>query len=103
MPRLQNWPKSDPQGLSYFADPKSAMYQGLANNFALEYDADNGLGILSQKYDFSKLTDNMKNLHTWAYPEYSYLLRSKRITFNNIKDNFNKAIRQTTLGGGGSI
>lgn len=97
LPAFQNWPKSDSRG-SYFANRNAVMYQGLVNHFGLESDLANGLGILKRRQNFSKLNDTT---NVWAYPEYSYMLLSKRITIDDVKDNFNKAIRQTTLGGGG--
>lgn len=100
LPSVEDWPKSSHEG-SYFAHDKSAMYQGLANNFGLKHDADNGMGRLTRKQNFSHNSDSVEINSTWAYPEHSYMLSSKRITIGDKKDNFNKAIRQTTLGGGG--
>jgi hypothetical protein len=97
LPGIQNWPESDHRG-SYFAHRNALVYQGLVNNFGLESDPGNGLGKLTRRQNFSKYNDTT---NVWAYPEYSYMLRSNRIAIDDVQGNFNKAVRQTTLGGGG--
>jgi hypothetical protein len=94
--RINKWPQSA-DGASRFGHPQSMLSLGMKQCFGLDTDTDNGRNIRDRKYVFSQLNDSS----TWATPEYSYMLLSNRIEYNDPKANFNKAIRQTSLGGGG--
>jgi hypothetical protein len=95
----EKWPQSK-DGVSFFGHPASMLSQGVKQNLGLDTDFDNGKNIRKTKYSFSrKLNDSSTSI--WAFPEYSYMLLSNRIAYDDLKGNFNKAIRQTSLGGGG--
>ena len=100
--KLAAWPKEQRSQL-YFGDNESLLNVGLGN-FGLETNTDNLLNRQNAKENFSALSDTVSRNNTWAFPEHSYMLLSKRvITNNNVKDNFNSAVRQTSLGSGGVI
>lgn len=94
--RKGKWPQSA-DGASQFGHPESMLSMGLKQCMGLDTDTDNGRNIRNRKYVFSRLNDSS----TWGTPEYSYMLLSNRTASNDPKGNFNMAIRQTSLGGGG--
>jgi hypothetical protein len=100
--KLPAWPKEQRSQLN-FGDNESLLNVGLGN-FGLETNTDNLLNRQSAKENFSALSDTVSRINTWAFPEHSYMLLSKRvITNNNVNSNFNSAVRQTSLGSGGVI
>ncbi len=101
-PKIGAWPKEQRSQL-YFGDNESLINVGLGN-FGLETNTDNLLNRQNAKENFSALNDTVSRINTWAFPEHSYMLLSKRVNpNNNVKDNFNSALRQTSLGSGGVI
>jgi hypothetical protein len=100
--KLAAWPKEQRSQL-IFGDNESLLNIGLGN-FGLETNTDNLLNRQNAKENFSALSDTVSRNNTWAFPEHSYMLLSKRVNpKQNVKDNFNSAVRQTSLGSGGVI
>ena len=100
--KLAAWPKEQRSQLN-FGDNESLLNIGLGN-FGLETNTDNLLNRQNAKENFSALSDTVSRNNTWAFPEYSYMLLSKRVNpKQNVENNFNSALRQTSLGSGGVI
>jgi hypothetical protein len=100
--KLAAWPKEQRSQL-IFGDNESLLNIGLGN-FGLETNTDNLLNRQNAKENFSALSDTVSRNNTWAFPEHSYMLLSKRVNpKQNVKDNFNSALRQTSLGSGGVL
>ncbi len=89
------WPRSS-DSYSYFGHEKSLLSLGLKQCMGLSTDVDNGLSLQEKKYLFSVINDSS----TWGSPESSYMLLSNRID-KSWQSNFNKAIRNTSLGSAG--
>jgi hypothetical protein len=100
--KLAAWPKEQRSQL-IFGDNESLLNIGLGN-FGLETNTDNLLNRQNAKENFSALSDTVSRNNTWAFPEHSYMLLSKRVNpKQNVENNFNSALRQTSLGSGGVI
>lgn len=99
----KSWPTTNLKNNSnintYFASNNSLLANGINNNLKIKFepsDVYNNTNIYTT--DLTSFYDSNFKKWVWSFPEESYF-RNQLRNDNNLKTNFEKAIRNTTLGG----